>query len=284
MTMTKVISILNYKGGVAKTTTAANLGTALWIMGKKVLLIDTDIQCNLSYLLDFDQTEGDNTLHEWLLNDCEPPVFQRYDGLYFIPSKKDVYFEEKLGKCYHQEDVLRDHLNTIKGHFDYVLIDCSPKEGLVNTNAMCASDSLLIPVECSSFSMQGMQSLMDSIERVKKRMNPDLSLEGLLIVKYDKTTRISRDVSEYFAETYPDDLMKTRIRKNVRFDESPILHKTCFEVNIGANGAEDYMTLAEEMTGEKRPEDWKKKVLTAWLNDHPEDGDVIKQLNDLNKQ
>lgn len=289
-TMAKVISILNYKGGVAKTTTAANLGTALWILGKKVLIIDTDIQCNLSFMFDFDQSEGDATLHDWLLNDCNSPIYDRYDGLHFIPSGLDDSFDEKLGKLYHNEDVLRDHIQVLRDHFDYILIDCAPKKGLVNINAMNAADSLLIPVVCDSFSLQGMQTLLDSIEYVKKRMNHNLEVEGILITKYEKNTRISKAVMGYFTnpEEFPlaDKIYRTHIRKNVKFDESPISHKTCFELGIDANGAEDYMKLAEEITGEERPAGWKYKVLEAWLSDEDRKNDegVIEQLANLKKK
>lgn len=290
LTMAKIISILNYKGGVAKTTTTANLGTALWILGKKVLIVDTDIQCNLSFQFDFDQSAGDATLHDWLLNDCNPPVYDRYNGLHFIPSGSDEAFDEKLSKLYHNEDVLRDHIQVLKDYFDYILIDCAPKKGLVNVNAMNAADTILIPVVCDSFSLQGMQSLIDSIEHVKKRMNPKLGVEGILITKYEKNTKISKAVMKFFTDPqqFPlaDKIFDTKIRKNVKFDESPISNKTCFEIGVSSNGAEDYLLLAEELTGEKRPDNWKYKVLEAWLEDETrkEDADVTEQLETLKKK
>lgn len=284
--MTKVISVLNYKGGAGKTTTTANLGTALWIMGKKVLLIDSDIQCNLTFLLGFDQSEGDPTLHEWLLKDCPPPVYDRYPGLHYIPTKDDEEFENKLDKVYHREDVLRDHLELIKEHFDYILIDCSFKAGLTNTNALNASDSLLIPAECASFSLQGMTKLMDTFHQVKSRMNKKLEIEGILYTKYMGGTRFSKKMTSYLKEDeeYAGHIFNTCIRKNVRFDESPIENKTVFEKDVNANGAEDYMLLAEEITGEKRPYDWKERILHAWLNEKPNDEEVIKMLADMEKK
>lgn len=291
--MAKVISILNYKGGVAKTTTAANLGTALWILGKKVLIIDTDTQCNLSFMFDFDRTdEKAKTLHEWLLDltGGKVPIFDRYDGLHFIASGLDESFDKKLFDEYHNEDVLRDHIALLREHFDYILIDCAPKKGLVNVNAMNAADSLIIPVVCDSFSLQGMETLLDEIARIKRKMNPSLYVEGVLITKYEKNTRISKSVMKYF--TNPDEfeladrIFKTQIRKSVKFDESPLSHKTCFEMGIDNNGAEDYMRLAEELTGEVRPVNWKYKVLEAWLADesHKNDTAVIEQLENLKKK
>ena len=268
--MATTISILNFKGGVGKTTTTAHLATALWSLGKKVLVIDTDAQCNLSYQFDFQQ--GDETLHNWLLDfGCTPPVYKRYEGLYFIPSGRDSNFEKRLDECTRREERLSRQLSVIKDMFDYVLIDCSPKEGLINTNALAASDKVLIPVECSSFSMQGIQGILNSIEHVKRELNESLEIAGFLLVKFDKNTRIARSVQEYFALEYKDKLFRTVIRKVVKFDEAPMTHKTCFELAPDSNGAEDYMRLAEEMTGEKRPDDWKERITEAWYKKHPED-------------
>lgn len=287
--MAKTISILNFKGGVAKTTTAASLGTALWIMGKRVLLIDTDIQCNLSTLLGFEQPdenegdEADKTLHEWLLQDCNPPIYTRYEGLYYIPSKRDKFWVEKLSRLYHNEDVLRDHLNVFKEAFDYILIDCAPTEGLVNTNVMNASDSVLIPVRCDGFSMQGIYTLLESIKETKKRMNPKLEVEGILICEYEKGTKISKKVVPFYQEDFPEYMFNTLIRKNVRFSEVMIDEKTVYESAPDANGAEDYMQLAEELTGEKRPEDWKEKAVLAWLDKNPDDNKAQEVLTALRK-
>lgn len=281
----KVISILNYKGGAGKTTTAANLGTALWILGYKVLLIDSDIQGNLTFLMGFDQSCGDPTLHDWMLHDGNPPIYERYPGLYYIPVSGDQEFEQKLDKMYHREDVLRDHLEPIKQQFDYILIDCSFKAGLTNTNALNASDSLIIPSECASFSMQGMEKLMRDYEDIRRRMNPKLEIEGVLLTKYQHNTRFSRQMTTWL-ETQPryeGKVFQTRIRKNIRFDESPIESKSVFERDVKANGAEDYLALAEEISGTKRPDQWPYIPLNAWLEEHPEDESVKAQIVELNK-
>lgn len=281
----KVISILNYKGGAGKTTTAANLGTALWILGYKVLLIDSDIQGNLTFLMGFDQSCGDPTLHDWMLHDGNPPIYERYPGLYYIPVSGDQEFEQKLDKMYHREDVLRDHLEPIKQQFDYILIDCSFKAGLTNTNALNASDSLIIPSECASFSMQGMEKLMRDYEDIRRRMNPKLEIEGVLLTKYQHNTRFSRQMTMWL-ETQPryeGKVFQTRIRKNIRFDESPIESKSVFERDVKANGAEDYLALAEEISGTKRPDQWPYIPLNAWLQEHPDDEGVKAQIAELNK-
>lgn len=282
--MAKVLSVLNYKGGVAKTTTTANLGTALWILGKRVLLIDTDPQCDLSFLLGFDAAAGDETFNEWFMSQDDnmvAPVYCRYKSLspngkeclYYIPSSRELRDADMmLAARKSRERILRRKLKSIQEAFDYILIDCSPKESIVNFNALVVSDSILVPIDCSSFSLKGMQTLMDSIREVKDdEFNDSLDILGFLPVRYDKNTRISKSVTEYFNDQFPDKVFNTKIRKSVRFDESPLKHKTVFEYDPEGNGAEDYMSLAEEITGEVRPMDWKERALEAWYTNHPEE-------------
>lgn len=280
--MTKTISILNFKGGVAKTTTTYNLGVALWLLGKRVLMIDTDAQCNLSGMIGFNQCEGDATVYEWLTRgDQDMPVYQQYPGLYYVPSSKDLRdIEPFLNNKISRETILRKKLSPYlqpdadgQYAFDYVLIDCSPKEGILNNNAMAASDHVLIPAECSGFSLQGMQDLLFAINEIKENVNPALSILGFLIIKYDKVTRISRQVTEFFETTYGTQVFRTRIRKNVKFDETPLRGMGIFEYAPEANGAEDYLSLAEEMTGCTRPDGWQQMAAEAWrtVNDEDED-------------
>lgn len=280
--MTKVISCLNYKGGVGKSTTTYNLGVALWILGKKVLLIDTDAQCNLSGLIGFNQTEGDDTFYEWMTQDERPmPVYQQYEGLYYVPASGELSgIESFLMNKRNREKVLSKKLNPCLQAkedgsylFDYVLIDCAPKDGIVNDNAMSASDYILIPTECSGFSLQGMQNLLFSIQDVKENLNEKLEILGFLLVKYDRLTRISKQVTEYFDSNYSDKVFKTRIRKNIKFDESPLANQGIFEYAPDANGAEDYMQLAEEITGCTRPDSWKEKALEAWNEKNESEGE-----------
>lgn len=271
--MTTIISPLNYKGGVGKSTTAYNLGVALWILGRKVLLIDTDTQCNLTNLIGHNQTGNDATLFEWLTQDDQKmPVYEQYPGLCYVPaSNKLSNIESFLMNKRNREKVLAKKLAPYlsplpNGNFlfDYIIIDCAPKEGIVNDNVMSASDYILIPTECSGFSLQGMQNLLFSINDVKENLNEKLDILGFLLIKYDKQTRISKQVTEFFETNYPEKVFKTRIRKNIKFDESPLKHQGIFEYAPDANGAEDYMSLAEEITGEKRPENWREKALHAW--------------------
>ena len=262
--MTKIISFLNHKGGVAKTTTCANLATALWILGKKVLIIDTDQQCNLSGVLGFSQKEGDPTLSDWLKEPVPAPIYIRCDGLEYIPASKALRnMEAELLNKRSRETILARKLEQVKGEYDYVVIDCAPGDSVLNDNALSASDAVIIPTECSGFSLQGMQNLLLAIREIQQEINPNLQIDGYLLVKYDKQTKIAKEVSRYFEKQSEVPTLKTRIRKCVKFDESPLGHQTIFEYAPDSNGAEDYMRLAEELTGEKRPKDWKKKAMKA---------------------
>ena len=262
--MTKIISFLNHKGGVAKTTTCANLATALWILGKKVLIIDTDQQCNLSGVLGFSQKEGDPTLSEWLKEPVPAPIYIRYDGLEYIPASKALRnMEAELLNKRSRETILARKLEQVKAEYDYVVIDCAPGDSVLNDNALSASDAVIIPTECSGFSLQGMQNLLLAIKEIQQEIKPNLQIEGYLLVKYDKQTKIAKEVSRYFEKQSEVPTLQTRIRKCVKFDESPLGHQTIFEYAPESNGAEDYMRLAEDLTGEKRPKDWKKKAIKA---------------------
>jgi len=140
---------------------------------------------------------------------------------------------------------------------------------------MVVSDQVLVPIDCSGFSLKGMQTLIDSINEVKDdEFNEDLDILGFLPIRYDRNTRISKSVIEYFESQFPGKVFKTKIRKSVRFDESPLKHKTIFEHDPESNGAEDYMSLAEEITGEKRPEDWQHRALEAWYIKNPDERPV----------
>ena len=279
--MAEIISFLNHKGGVAKTTTCANLATALWTMGKKVLLIDTDQQCNLSGLLGFSQSEGDPTLLEWLTDTAqEPPVYERYDGLDYVPASKALRnIAAELLNRRSRETILARKLQPLEAAYDYIIIDCAPGDSVLNDNALSASHTVIIPTECSGFSLQGMQNLLLAIREIRQEINPRLRLGGYLLVKYDRQTKIAKEVTKYFeqqggasghtgvsGETGESavPVLKTRIRKCVKFDESPLGHQTIFEYAPDSNGAEDYMRLAEELTGQRRPKDWQTRAQKAF--------------------
>ena len=192
------------------------------------------------------------------------PIYIRYEGLEYVPASKALRnMEAELLNKRSRETILARKLAEVKAEYDYVIIDCAPGDSVLNDNALSASDAVIIPTECSGFSLQGMQNLLLAIHEIQQEINPTLRIEGYLLVKYDKQTKIAKEVSRYFERQQDVPMLKTRIRRCVKFDESPLGHQTIFEYAPESNGAEDYMRLAEELTGLKRPKDWKTRALKA---------------------
>jgi len=283
--MAKIISILNDKGGVAKTTTTANLGTALWLLGKKVLLVDTDQQCNLTFTLD--RTAMDvasdgkpKTLYEWLLDINRIPVFSRYEGLDFIPSSREManandFLSNKMGR----ESYLSKRLDLIKDEYDYILIDCAPGgKNLMNTNVLAASDAVIIPAESDIFSIQGAPNLLIFINEVREYSGKELPILGYLLVKFEANTRMGREVKNYYttASNLGGPLFPVQIRKCKDCREAPQGEMTLFEYAPSSTAADDYMRVAEKLIESKArkkswtPAAWGKKASDAYkefLND-----------------
>ena len=278
--MAQVIAILNDKGGVAKTTTTANLGTALWLLGKKVLLVDTDQQCNLTFTLDRTAmnvaSDGQpKTMYEWLLDINRIPVFSRYDGFDFIPSSRDmVNANDFLGNKMGRESYLNKRLNLIKDEYDFILIDCAPGgKNLMNTNVLAASDSVIIPAESDIFSIQGAPNLLNFINEVRDFTGTPLPILGYLLVKFESNTRMGREVKNYYnqsTETLGGPLFPVQIHKCKDCREAPQEEMTLFEYAPGSTAADDYMMVAERLIGQKArkknwtPAAWGKKAAEAY--------------------
>ena len=206
--MSQVISLFVDKGGCAKTTTCVNLGFALWLLGKKVLLIDTDPQCNLTDTVDKTvHLEADSTIYEWL-HDAQPgeslplPIYTRYDGLDYVPGSHSMSnINAELQLMYNREHRLADFLNMvdpetcvkIRDMYDYVFIDCAPGgETLMNTNALVASDFVIVPTEAGIYSLQGLPRMLDYINKVRTKLNSQVSILGYILVRWNKNRSISR--------------------------------------------------------------------------------------------
>ena len=260
--MAKIISILNFKCGVGKTTTCINLGTALWMQGYKVLLVDSDSQANLTRHMDFDASAGDPTLYNWM-NDASinPPVYQRYDGLFYIPAGRNLLdIEAAMITKMNREHILDERLQIVSDFFDYILIDCSPKEGLLNTNAMTASDGVIIPVECSTYAIDGLVVIENGINDVKKYLNPKLEIMGMVITRYNKQLRISRSIINSLEKQYPGLVFDNKISMCVKIQESPFYNQSVFEFKPLPSAAEEYFRLSEEIIGVKHNRNWEKLV------------------------
>lgn len=245
--MERVISILNHKGGVGKTTTAASLVAGLERLGHSVLAIDMDGQANLTGLLGIGEQE--ENIYTALKGDGVPlPIYENEAGLKVVPSTLDLQAAEmELATEAGRELLLRQLLEPYRTHFDYVIIDCPPSLGLLTLNALTASTDVIIPVEAEPLALKGMSTILGVIEKVKRRLNSQLRVMGVLLTKYDGRKIINREVRATVQEHYPDLMFKTMIRDNIRLAETAAVKQDIFSYDPKANGAADYLALSREV-------------------------------------
>lgn len=273
--MSTVISFLHDKGGCAKTTSCVNLGFALWLLGKKVLLVDTDPQCNLTDTVDKTvHLEADSTIYEWLHDGNMTrgkalPIYTRYDGLDYVPGSHSMSnINAELQLMYNREHRLADFLALpdpetglkIRDMYDYILIDCAPGgETLMNTNALVASDHVIVPTEAGIYSLQGLPRLLDYIDKVRTQLRCPVSIMGYLLIRWNAKKAISREVKAYYSnpQEVKAPLFPVSIRECVRCTESVAYEMSLFEYAPDSTAADDYMRVAEFMIGRKaRPKTW----------------------------
>lgn len=265
--MGKIIAIINDKGGVAKTTTVMNLGAALWLYGKKVLLVDTDKQCNLTNTLDKTcREEGTRTIYDWMTDgvNSEVPVYERYPSLNFIPSSVNVdLLPEALAGQKWKELFLQKRLARLVNDYDYILIDCAPGCGsLMNTNALVAADEIIVPVRCDDYSIQGTGIIGPTVESINEGRAVPLEIRGFLVTQYENT-KIGKEVVQFLkSSNLPN--MRTKIRKCVKCATMLRQQSSLFEFDADSTAADDYMMLAEEIIGVKARN--KKFTPTVWSN------------------
>jgi chromosome partitioning protein len=249
--MGKIIAIANQKGGVGKTTTTVNLAASLGVLEKKVLLIDADPQANASSGLGIDVDsvsigsyqvlEHSNTPAEAVMK-CSAP------NVDIIPAHIDlVAIEIELVDKENREYMLKEALASIKDQYDYILIDCAPSLGLLTLNALTAADSVVIPIQCEYFALEGLGKLLNTIKSVQKLHNPDLDIEGLLLTMYDSRLRLSNQVVEEVQKHFNDMVFKTIIQRNVKLSEAPSFGESIINFDATSKGANNYLSLAEEI-------------------------------------
>ena len=249
--MGKVISLANQKGGVGKTTTAINLGASFAVLEKKVLIIDADPQANATSGTGFDIKKVKTSIYECLIEEADPKKIvlnSDIKNLDLIPSHIDLVGAEiEMLNMPEREYMLKNVVNKVKDEYDFVLIDCSPSLGLITVNALTASDSVIIPVQCEYFALEGLGKLLNTINIIQKGLNTDLEIEGFLLTMYDARLRLSNQVTEEVRRHFQQMVFETIVQRNIKLSEAPSFGKPAVLYDADSKGAVNYLNLAREI-------------------------------------
>ena len=258
--MGRTIVIANQKGGVGKTTTAINLSASLAEAEKKVLVIDIDPQGNTTSGFGIEKDEQENTIYELLLGECEIEecmIVTEFDDLTIIPSNVNLAAAEiELVGIEEKEYILKKALDKVRDKYDFIIIDCPPSLSMLTINAMCAADTVLVPIQCEYYALEGLTQLIHTINMVKERLNPELEMEGVVFTMYDARTNLSLQVVENVKNNLNQEIYKTIIPRNVRLAEAPSHGMPVNKYDSKSTGAESYRLLAEEVIHRGEDDEW----------------------------
>lgn len=253
--MGKIIAVANQKGGVGKTTTSINLSAAMAAKGKKILVIDTDPQGNTTSGFGIEKNELENTIYELMLSECsikECILSDVIQGVSIIPSNVNLAATEiELIGVDRKEYILKREIEWVKDSYDYIIIDCPPSLNLLTINAMTTADSVLVPIQCEYYALEGLSQLIHTINLVKERLNPDLDMEGVVFTMYDSRTNLSMQVVENVKSHLSQKVFNTLIPRNIRLAEAPSYGMPINMYDAKSAGAEAYMLLADEIINRK---------------------------------
>jgi chromosome partitioning protein len=249
--MAKVIAIANQKGGVGKTTTAINLAASLAVLEYRVLLIDADPQANATSGVGFDVRNVKTSIYECVVDDVDPRSIilnTKTPNFDLLPSHIDLVGAEiEMLNLPNREKVLKQVIDKVTADYDFILIDCSPSLGLITVNALTAADSVVIPVQCEYFALEGLGKLLNTIKIIQSRLNPELQIEGFLLTMFDSRLNLSNQVYEEVKKHFQEMVFETVITRNIRLSEAPSYGLPAVEYDITSKGAQSYLNFAREL-------------------------------------